>query len=104
MNVCINYERFIAIKSKFLNVLVLIRQINQNRVKFVTIGIFWKKSLCFNHSNGFHVALMMSMNLDHITILSINGLNYRCIINRISKSEAANSLQRADLNAKTGTL
>ena len=40
--------------------------------------------------NGCHDVLMMSMNLCDIAILNIHGGEYRCIINGISKSEAAN--------------
>ena len=47
---------------------------------------------------------MMSMNLSDIAILSINDLDYRCIINGISKNEALNLLQKTDINEKSGTL
>ena len=47
---------------------------------------------------------MMSMNLSHIAILSINDLDYRCIINGISKNEVLNLLQKTDINEKSGTL
>ena len=40
--------------------------------------------------NGCHDVLMMSMNLCDIAFLNIHGGEYRCIINGISKSEAAN--------------
>ena len=33
-----------------------------------------------------------SINLNNIAILNIQGINYRCIINKISKSDAVNSL------------
>ena len=33
-----------------------------------------------------------SINLNNIAILNIHGINYRCIINKISKSDAVNSL------------
>ena len=47
---------------------------------------------------------MMSMNLSDIAILNIRGVDYCCIISRISKGEAVNLLQKADLNEKGGTL
>ena len=47
---------------------------------------------------------MMSMNLTDITILNIKGSNYRCIISLISKNEAINILQNADLTEKSGTV
>ena len=45
--------------------------------------------------NGCHDVLMMSMSLRDIAVLNINGADYRCVINRISKSEARNLLQNA---------
>ena len=48
--------------------------------------------------------LMMSMNLNNITILNINGIDYCCIITPISKSEAINLTQDIDLSKKSGTL
>ena len=47
---------------------------------------------------------MMSVNLSDIAILSIKGSNYRCIISLISKNNAINLLQNADLTKKVGTL
>ena len=55
-------------------------------------------------SNGYHDVLMMSMNLSSISVLNVNGADYRCIITRIRKSEAVNLLQKADLKNKSGTL
>ena len=40
------------------------------------------------------------MNLNDIVSFSIHSIDYRCLINRISKSEAANLLQNADLRKK----
>ena len=37
------------------------------------------------------------MNLNDIAILNIKGSDYRCIISLISKNEAINLLQNADL-------
>ena len=45
--------------------------------------------------------LIMPMNLSDIAILNINGVDYFCIITRISKGEAAKLLQTADLNKKS---
>ena len=47
---------------------------------------------------------MMSMNLSDIAILNIHGADYRCIISRISKSEAINLMQNINLMEKSGTL
>ena len=54
--------------------------------------------------NGCHDSLMMSMNLSDIAIWNINGADYHCIINRISKNEAINMLQNYYLTEKSGTL
>ena len=47
--------------------------------------------------NGCHNVLMMSINLHDIAILNIRGIDYCCIINGISKSDALNLLQNANL-------
>ena len=44
---------------------------------------------------------MMYMNLSDIAILSIKFFAYRCIITLISKNEAINLKQNADLIEKT---
>ena len=47
---------------------------------------------------------MMSMILSNIAVLNINGVDYRCVINVISKGEAVSLLQIVNLNGKSGTL
>ena len=47
---------------------------------------------------------MMPVNRDNIAILNIRCVNYCCIINKISKSDAVNVLQNADLTEKRGVL
>ena len=47
---------------------------------------------------------MMSMNLSDIAILNIKGSDYRCFINLISKNEAINIMENADLTKKSATL
>ena len=44
------------------------------------------------------------MNLSGIAILNIKGSGYRCIIGGISKNEAINLMQHADLTKKSRTL
>ena len=44
--------------------------------------------------------LMMSMSLSNITILNIEGSDYRCTISLISKNEAENLIKNADLTEK----
>ena len=57
-----------------------------------------------NVCNRCHDLLMMSANLSDIAILNIKGSDYGCIISLISKNEAINLLQNADLTEKSGTL
>ena len=52
--------------------------------------------------SGFHDALMKSIILKDIAILNIRGVAYRYIINGISKSDAVNFLQNADLTEQKG--
>ena len=47
---------------------------------------------------------MMSTNFNNIAILNTKGSYYRCIIGLISRNEAINSMQNADLTKKSGTL
>ena len=47
---------------------------------------------------------MMSMNLGDIPILNIKGSNHRCIISLISKYEAMQLIQNANLTEKNRTL
>ena len=44
---------------------------------------------------------MMSINLNDIAILNINGVDYCWNINRISKSKAVNLLENADFAEKS---
>ena len=46
----------------------------------------------------------MSMSLSDIAILNIKRADYCCIISGISKNEAINLMQNADLNQKTRTI
>ena len=47
---------------------------------------------------------MMYINLSDIAILNIKGSDYRSIISSISKNEAINLMENADLTEKNGTL
>ena len=47
---------------------------------------------------------MMPIKLSDIEILSIKGFDYCCIISLISKNDAINLMQNADLTEKSGTL
>ena len=47
---------------------------------------------------------MMSVNLGVFAVLNIKGSDYCCIISLISKNEAIQLLQNADLTEESGTL
>ena len=47
---------------------------------------------------------MISINLSDIAISNIKGSDYHCIISLISKNEAINLMQNADLTEKIKTL
>ena len=51
-----------------------------------------------------HDLLMMSMNLSNIYILNIKNVDYCCIFNVISNSEATKLLRNIDLTLKSQTL
>ena len=67
---------------------------------FLDKGFKFQSYLC----DGCHNISVMSMNPSNIAILNIRGVDYCCIINGISKNEAVNLLQNADLNEKSGSL
>ena len=58
-----------------------------------------------NVCNGCHYILMMSMKLNDVVILNIGGVDNRCIIIGISKSEVINLFKKMLIEAKKrGTL
>ena len=57
-----------------------------------------------NVCNRYQDLLMLSVNLSDSAILNIKVSNYHCFIRLISKNEAINLLQNADLTEKSGTL
>ena len=83
---------------------LLIKQVHQKSVIFVTIGISYSFTFQPNAFNRCHVLLMMPINLSNIAILNIKGSDYRCIISLVSKNVAINLLQNADLTKNAGTL
>ena len=73
------------------------------------IFLYWyflNKSFRFqpNVFSRSHDLLMMLMNLSDITISNIKIDDCRCIISGISKSEAINLMQNAELTKKNGLL
>ena len=85
---------------------MLMKQVHQKGVVFCHYWCFLNYSFKFqpNVCNRCHDLLMMSMNLSNIGILKIKGSNHRCIISLISKNEAINVTQNANLTEKSGTL
>ena len=91
------------IELTFPKVLILTRQLHQKSVLFITTGIFLDKGFRFQPtaSNGCHDMFMILINLNDIATWNIDGVDYRCINNRISKSEAINLFKKtADLSKK----
>ena len=88
----------------FLKELMLIKQVHQKILMFVTIGKFLNKGCKFEPHvcNRCHDLLMMSMKLSDIAILNIKGSDHCCTISRISKSEAIKLFQNIDLTEKVG--
>ena len=72
-------------------------------VIFVIIGIFKIKFQPY-FCNGCHYVLIMFIKLNDIALLDVNGADYRCTINGISKSDVANSGENADLTKKKAIL
>ena len=73
------------IELTFLKKLMLIRQGNQKSAIFVLEKAFKFQSYACSRC---HDLVMVSMDLSDIAILNIKRIDYRCIISRISKSEA----------------
>ena len=67
---------------------------------FLNFSFKFEPNIC----NWCHDLLMMSVNLSDIAILNIKGSDYHCIISFISKNEAINLMQNADLTEKSGAL
>ena len=57
-----------------------------------------------NVCNRCHDLLIISMDLSDIAFFNIKGSDYLCIISLVSKSEAINLMQNADLTEKRGAL
>ena len=83
----------------FLKELILIKQVHLKVCDICHDCYFLDKRLKvqLNVCNGCHYALMMPINIDDIAILNIRGVFYCCIITGISKSDAVNLQQNANL-------
>ena len=67
---------------------------------FIDKGFKFQSSVC----NCCQDVLMISINLEETAILNIYGVNYCCIINRISKKESTNLLENTNLCEKSISL
>ena len=94
------------IQFTFSKALVLIKEVHQISVLFVTAVIFLGKGFKFQHivSNGCHDVLMVSINISSIPILKIHDVRYCCIIADIIKGEAMNLFKHVNLTEKNETL
>ena len=66
---------------------------------FVNYSFKFQPNVC----NRYHDLFTMSVNISDIAVLNIKGSDYCCIIGLISKNEAINLLQNANLTEKIGT-
>ena len=60
---------------------------------FFNHGFKFQDSVC----NGCHDLTMLSVNISDIAIITIENIDYPCIIHNISKSEAINLLENSVL-------
>ena len=67
---------------------------------FLNYSFKFQQNVC----NRCHDLLTMSIKLGEIAILNIKCFDYHCIISLISKNEAINLLQNADLTERSRTL
>ena len=67
---------------------------------FLSYSFKFQPNVC----KRYHDLLMISINLNNIAILNIEGSDYYCIISLITKNEAVNLLQNADLTENSGTI
>ena len=67
---------------------------------FLNYSLKFQPNVC----NRFHDLLMTSININDIAISNIKSSEYCCIIRLISKTEATNFMQNAELIGKNRTL
>ena len=100
MNAYIKYKKFDISEEINVNKISASKEYNVCHYwYFVNYSFKFQLNVC-NRSDF----LMISVNLSVVAILNIKGSDYYCIIRLISKNEAINLLQDADLTKKVGTL
>ena len=93
------------IELTFLKKLMLIKQVHQRSVIFPTMDVLYKGfKFQLYVCNECHDLLMMYVTPDDIATLNIRGVDYRCNIYGISKSDAVHLLQNVDFTKKRGIL
>ena len=95
------YDRIDAIKGIDVNKTSKSKECNICHYQyFLSEGFNFKSYVC----NRCHDLVMMSNSLGDIAISNIKGVDYRCIISGIDKSEAINLMLNIDLTEKTRIL
>ena len=79
---------------------MLIKQIYQKNVIFVTIGFKYEPYLC----NGCHDLMQIAMSFNNIAIVYIKGSAYRIHFWYMSKDDAINKMNGSNLVDKRGVL
>ena len=74
-------------------------KINKNKESIICYLLFFNHGFKFRDSvcNGCHDLTMLSVNISDIAIITIENIDYPCIIHNISKSEAINLLENSVL-------
>ena len=99
MFLCMSYQCYIMIELTFLKEFTLIKTSVSKEYDVCHFWDFKDKKFKFelHVCKGYHDVLMVSINLSDIAILSIKGVDYSWIIERISKSYAVNLIKNIDL-------
>ena len=63
---------------------------------FLDLNYTYEPYVC----NGCHDISMMAYKLEHIAILNVTGVNYRCVIWNMTRNDAINRLNITELNNK----
>ena len=95
---------YIVIALTFLKELMLISASKECDISHYWYFLNYSSKFQPNVCNRCHNLLMMSINLNDIAILYIQGSDYRCIIRLIIKNKAINLMENADLTEKSGPL
>ena len=78
--------------------MILLKVIEIKNAWFATTGFFnqgftFQVFIC----NGCHILRLLCLNISDTAIITVKNVDYRCIINNISKTEAINLLENSVL-------